>query len=71
MAHCKIAKRKELLLENSTYSVKISFPNELSQTKENQRICWQQTCSQKIAKVCFPDGREMIAEEHIKNEEQK
>ncbi|MDE3401102.1 MAG: hypothetical protein PWK00_09140, partial [Coxiella burnetii] len=35
MAHCKIAKRKELLLENSTYSVKISFPNELSQTKEN------------------------------------
>ena len=35
MVYFKIAKRKELLLENSTYSVKISFINELSQTKEN------------------------------------
>lgn len=36
MAHFKIAKRKELLLENSTYSVKISFINELSQRKTRE-----------------------------------
>ena len=36
MAHFKIAKRKELLLENSTYSVTISFINELSQRKPRE-----------------------------------
>lgn len=70
MAHCKIAKRKELLLENSTYSVKISFQMNFLRQRKTREFAASRLVLKKLLKCVF-QRREMIAEKNIKNEEQK